>query len=356
MTTSIAFGLRIVLAAVFGFAGLAKAADLPGSRKATADFGLPPRLASYFGNLLPAAEVTVAALLIPGFTARPAGVAAIVLLIAFLLAIAFNLLHGRRPECRCFGRLRAEPIGWSAVVRNTVLLLGAAWLVVSAPPESFGDNAVTGLARAVGVSGTMTMVAAISIALSAQTLFVWQLFRQQGRLLVRIEDLERRLGGADASEGLPVGATAPRFDVLAKFLDRRVAVLLLFTDPQCGPCMSLWPTIAKWQQERTPGLTVAVVSQGNVDANRAMVERYDLTNVVVQRGKEITDAYRVAGTPAGVLVLDDGQIGSPVALGPHAITSLWTTALALASSAGSSTFGDATASDLEGTRYGEAVR
>ena len=57
---------RILLCAVFLVAGMAKLADLAGSRQAMRDFGVPGKLADIFGLLLPVAELAIAiALLIP---------------------------------------------------------------------------------------------------------------------------------------------------------------------------------------------------------------------------------------------------------------------------------------------------
>jgi uncharacterized membrane protein YphA (DoxX/SURF4 family) len=61
---------RLVLAGVFAVAGVAKLADLPGSRRAVAAFGVPRHLADPLGLLLPLAELAVAALLLPTAAAR----------------------------------------------------------------------------------------------------------------------------------------------------------------------------------------------------------------------------------------------------------------------------------------------
>src|SRR5436309_7179367 len=74
----------------------------------------------------------------------------------------------------------------------------------------------------------------------------WQLLRQNGRLLLRIEALEERLNELefaepDAPAGSPVGSLAPSFDLpdLAggrKTLDefRGQALLIIFFNPACG--------------------------------------------------------------------------------------------------------------------------
>lgn len=58
---------RLALVALFATAGLAKLADLDGSRRAVADFGV---LARFLGTLLPALELAVAAALLPDRSAR----------------------------------------------------------------------------------------------------------------------------------------------------------------------------------------------------------------------------------------------------------------------------------------------
>src|SRR3712207_1680850 len=85
------------------------------------------------------------------------------------------------------------------------------------------------------------------------------LLRQNGRLLLRIEALEKKLGlpnvaaatSLQPSTGLPLGTPAPPFslsDVLTgqiMTLDALCAsktpVLLVFTDPDCAPCTALLP-------------------------------------------------------------------------------------------------------------------
>ena len=54
---------RLFLAAVFGLASLMKLADIRGSRAAVSGFGVPERLASPLGVLLPFAELAIAAAL-----------------------------------------------------------------------------------------------------------------------------------------------------------------------------------------------------------------------------------------------------------------------------------------------------
>jgi uncharacterized membrane protein YphA (DoxX/SURF4 family) len=60
---------RLLLAAIFVVAGVAKLADRAGSRQGLIDFGVPAALATPFGILLPLVEFAVAISLVPVATA-----------------------------------------------------------------------------------------------------------------------------------------------------------------------------------------------------------------------------------------------------------------------------------------------
>src|SRR5436305_1632520 len=121
---------RLVLAVVFLVAGIAKLADLAGSRQALRDFGVPAQLADPFGLLLPLAELAVAVALLFPATAWWGAVGALVLLLLFVGGIGYNLAHGRQPDCHCFGQLHSAPAGWPTLIRNLVLAAIAGIIVV----------------------------------------------------------------------------------------------------------------------------------------------------------------------------------------------------------------------------------
>ena len=72
---------RLFLAGVFLVAGVAKLRDLPGSRQARRQFGIPDRLATPLGVAGPVAEVVVAVALRVGTWARWGALAALLLLL-----------------------------------------------------------------------------------------------------------------------------------------------------------------------------------------------------------------------------------------------------------------------------------
>ncbi len=144
-------------------------------------------------------------------------------------------------------------------------------------------------------------------------------------------------GGTPAPPaGLPVGTAAPEFEVagadgrpmtLAGLLAAGRPLLLVFSDPDCGPCESLLPDLAAWQAEHAGRFTAALIGRGTMATNAAKAGRYDLAHLGVQRDREVAVAYAYTGTPSAVAVAADGRIASQVAAGPDAVRALVTALL-----------------------------
>src|SRR5438105_3140555 len=270
---------RLLLCAVFLVAGLAKLADLAGSRQAMRDFGVTSKLADVFGVLLPLAELAVAVALIFPLTVWWGAVGALVLLLIFVAGIGYNLAQGRTPDCHCFGQLHSAPAGWSTLIRNLVLAL-IAGLVVGFGRGNTGPGELELLAQ-LTVSQRLELLvgALVLLVLIGEGWLLVQTMTQQGRLLLRIEALEARLGMAASQSavrtvGLPVGTPAPTFDLpslngetttLPTLRSLGKPVVLLFTDPACGPCTALLPEVGQRQRDHTTKMVVALVSRGTVE-------------------------------------------------------------------------------------------
>jgi peroxiredoxin len=336
---------RILLAAVFLVAGIAKLADLAGSRQAMRDFGIPAKLATPFGTLLPLAELAVAVALVPTISAWWAALGALVLLLLFVGGISYNLARGRTPNCHCFGQLHSAPAGWPTLIRNLVLAAIAGIVVVfgrSTPGAGVFDWMVPlSLSQRIEV-----LVGVVVLAmLIGEGWVIFQIMSQQGRLLLRIEALEARLSEADlaavpqqaaGTAGLAVGSPAPSFSLptltgesttLKALRALGKPVMLIFSDPGCGPCNALLPEIGRWQRDHATKLVVALISRGTVEANRPKVTEYGLTHVLLQKDREVAQDYQASGTPSAVLIRRDGTIGNPLAQGAEAIRALITTVL-----------------------------
>ena len=281
---------RLLLAAVFAVAAIAKLADLRGSRRSLKGFGVPDRLVSPLSILLPAAELAIAAALVPGASARYAAAATAAMLVLFAAAIAFARARGRMPDCHCFGQLHSAPAGWLTAARNAALAVVAVGLAL----QSASNPSVLEASAAGAV-----------IIVSAQAILLIVLLRRYGRALGRIEELEAR----PAQNALEVGAEAPAFTLarsdgsavtLDGMLARTKPVLLVFSSSSCAPCSALLPRVAEWQERLTEVLTVALIEDEPV----------------------IAEWYGVEATPSAVLVGTDGKIAHALVGGAKAIEKL----------------------------------
>jgi peroxiredoxin len=335
---------RVLLAAVFVVAGLAKLADRAGSRQAVEDFGVPAVLAAPVAVLLPAAELAVAVAVLPRVSAWWGALGALGLLLLFAAGIAVNLARGHHPDCHCFGQLHSAPAGWPTLLRN-LGLAAVAGLVVVVGQQTPGPSVVgwfTALpaAERVAVAGGVAVTALLAGGGWVLTLMM----TQQGRLLLRIEALETAVAATDRAPGLavagdaavpaaglPVGVPAPGFRLpdlaggvtgLESLRSAGKPVVLVFSDPGCGPCTALLPEIGRWQREFAAAVVVALISRGPVDAVRAKAGERGLSHVLVQKDREVARAYEAHGTPSAVLVNRDGTVGSPLAQGIDAVRAL----------------------------------
>ncbi len=341
---------RLLLTGVFVVAGLAKLADLSGSRKAVRDFGVPERVAPVFGVLLPIMELVAAVALLPLPTARWGALLALALLLAFIGGIGYNLARGRTPDCHCFGQIHSAPAGWPTIARNGTLALVALFIVLG----GWGDPGYSTVAWLTDLSaaGTTLVIGGLA-AVAVLALMAWvcvNLIGQNGRLLLRVEAIEEAMasGGSapfapaapptrtaatprPASLGLPLGTPAPAF-TLTDLDDRPVsletlraggkAALLLFTDPNCGPCNQVMREVARWEQAFAGRMSIVVLSRGSREANLAKRDEHGLTTLLIQPNRETADAYRVQGTPAAVFIAANGTIGAPAAGGIDAVRAL----------------------------------
>jgi peroxiredoxin len=124
-----------------------------------------------------------------------------------------------------------------------------------------------------------------------------------------------------------VNDPAPRFNLqdlegnrigLETLMEPGNPVLLLFSEPDCAACEHALPDIVQWQREYADRLLIVLISRGDVSANRAKSDKYNLRNVLLQEDREVARAYLVEATPSAVLV-KNGSIESLLAVGLDAI-------------------------------------
>jgi methylamine dehydrogenase accessory protein MauD len=137
-------------------------------------------------------------------------------------------------------------------------------------------------------------------------------------------------GGAtaqSASKGPMVGKLAPQIELpdlngapvsLRNFRGEKVVVL--FWDPECGFCREMLPDLRTWENNpprETPQLLI--VSSGTEEANREM----GLSSPVLLDDQLVVgSAFDAPGTPSAVLIDEQGQIASELAVGAPAVLAL----------------------------------
>jgi hypothetical protein len=307
---------RVLLACVFAVAAIAKLLSQATSPVASRDFGVPDRVARLAEPLLPPVELAVAITLLLQPTARLGAAGATLLLVIFSAGVANALRHGRRPQCGCFGGLSADPISGSTLARNGLLAALAGFAAGTAPGTS--------LQRWLSTGGHIL----ITLGLAVTALSVLAASRRSrhagtapGAGGVTPPALASRLLGQQAPAFALDGASGPRLTLDSLCADGRPLVLV-FGDPGCGPCASLFGQLGTWQATITERVRIAVVAFGDRERTRAICTEHNLSNVLYDPDGSTWRAYGVAGGPVGFAVSPDQTVISGPAIGADLIEDL----------------------------------
>lgn len=312
--------LRLGLSLVFGVAGVAKLLDQRGTREAVTNFGVPSSWSRLLAFLLPAAEIVIAVGLLLSLSVWASALAAILLLGLFVGAISINLSRGRAPECHCFGQLYSRPLGWPTLARNLGFALCAGFIVWQGQPALQASSLV--LSNRLGGAQYIPLVALMAASVAVVIYF------QRWHTRKSVSALKHT---APEPQGLPVGTLAPPFQLaayrreqtsLAELLAPGKPLLLIFANPNCGPCAALFGELAQWQRTYPEQVTIAVLTQGTLKENFVNIARNDLRNILFQNQREIAEQYQCLATPTGVLLSPDGLIASDPAPGADQIRNL----------------------------------
>jgi peroxiredoxin len=165
-----------------------------------------------------------------------------------------------------------------------------------------------------------------------------QLAKQNGRLLLRIETLERRPGGrmqADAAGGnhlgLPPGSVLNDFSLpllsggtmtLSRW--KGGEVVLIFVSPKCSHSVKLLPQLAAIWKTRAPNSPMPlIITTGDVLENRRLFAANGVESpVLLQEDTEVAFLHHAMVTPMAYLVDPEGLTVGPAALSAPAIVDL----------------------------------
>src|SRR5262249_2313001 len=164
----------------------------------------------------------------------------------------------------------------------------------------------------------------------------YQLIRQNGRILLRLETIERRLSprGDDKPKkerGLRIGTIAADFELpdlagerykLSEF--RGKDLLLIFFNPQCGFCTKMADDLAALPLDGENGRAVpVVVTTGDREDNLQLVGRHGIrSTVLLQKEMEVASQFQAQGTPIGYRIDKEGRLASELTIGSDALLKL----------------------------------
>lgn len=309
--------LRLALAAIFAIAGITKLRDQSGTREAVINFGAPKAAAPALAIILPVMELGIAVGLLFNISARFSATGAVLLLALFIIALSVNLARGETHDCHCFGQLYSRPIGWSTLARNFLFALAAGFVLWQGGFHA--DAGIVAVLRETVAGWTWVEWALLIAALLATA----------GLIISLAERAAKQV--APSVEGLPIGSVAPDFDLeayeggrctLTQLLEAGKPLLLIFTSPNCPPCVLLFTEIGEWQQKHGERLTIALITRGTIKDNFVNVAKNRLGKVLLQGETKLAAKYHARGTPTALLIDPRGKVTTPIAGGREDIRKL----------------------------------
>lgn len=335
MATAV-LGVRLLLAAIFGFAAAAKLQDRASFTRSLPPLGVPAGAVRIVGLVVPAAELIIAGLLLPASTARWGAGLALIVLAIFTLVVLRAASRGVTAACACFGATVAEPVGGWTVARNSLLMALTALVLLSGPGSSL-TTAGADLAQATSAERTLTVALLIALlALAGCASYIARLLTaaaasQADLSRVRGELTAARHAAAQPeSGGLPEGDDAPPFELPRLEGDRSSLtslgadgrpLLLVFMSAHCTACHQLWPDIERWQHDPRVPFAVACVCSGSDQSIEMRVMGHQVTHVLLEGEAQVGDAYGISLRPSAVFVAN-GRIASPTVAGVEGIRNL----------------------------------
>ena len=196
---------------------------------------------------------------------------------------------------------------------------------------------------------TATVAVAFFTLSGCAFVFAFLLIRQNGRVLIRLDALERelviaRINNAGASEeatddgqnlegtlaksrinrsGLEPGTQAPDFTLPLMGASATVSLadyrgrpfLLILASPDCGPCDELASRLARLSHEEVRE-SILIISRGSPESNVAKFSHHHLAcPVVLQRSWEVSRSYGTFKMPSAYRVDSEGVLATGVLIG-----------------------------------------
>jgi peroxiredoxin len=189
------------------------------------------------------------------------------------------------------------------------------------------------------VAAYFILVALQALILISLWWILYQVVKQQGRMLLRLDDLSERLAQAGLAagpaepRGLEVGTPVISGQVhdaegrllsLEEYHGRRV--LLVYWNPDCVFCELLAPELAKVEADlAASNVQLALASLAGGEPNRKLAQEHGLSCPIALLTDEnplVRETFRDQGTPVAYLLDEEGKTAQPVAIGGDEIVAL----------------------------------
>jgi peroxiredoxin len=167
---------------------------------------------------------------------------------------------------------------------------------------------------------------------------LYHLVKQQGRLVLRTDMLENRLGFVNKAEmpnmhqGLAMGLAFPSVhlsDLAGKMIKLEdfhgKQVLLVHWAPNCGYCIRIAPELAALQIDLAKrNVQLVFASHGDAELNRKLAEEHGLKCPILRQDGDANsiEAFEHLGTPVAYLLNEEGRVAAPLAVGADRVIAL----------------------------------
>ncbi|MGA2594946.1 MAG: redoxin domain-containing protein [Bryobacteraceae bacterium] len=171
---------------------------------------------------------------------------------------------------------------------------------------------------------------------------LYEVVKQQGRILLRLDQLEQQRANADERAeppGLPVGTVFPSFSLpdlngaIVRLDDfRGEQVLLVHWSPECGFCEMIAADLAQLQSDfRKKSVRLLLLAHGDAESNRKLATQHGLTcPILLVKGGGSPEHLQQMGTPVAYLLDPEGRVARPCAVGAEDVPALARSAVAAA--------------------------
>ena len=180
---------------------------------------------------------------------------------------------------------------------------------------------------------TSIMIVVLSLAVVGLAAVVYQLVKQNGRILLRLDQLEKKPAAVaqDEPQGLAVGTPVSPFSLpdlsgrtvsLEEFLGRQT--LLVYWSPECGFCDLIAPELASLQSDlKKHNVQLLLVSYASAESNRKLADEHGLKcPILLTKDSETLEAFKNEGTPTAYLLDEKGRVAHPLASGADQVLAL----------------------------------